>query len=167
MANTPSSVAKDLNGLATDVSIQHFGDSVLVLVSQLGKVGNLIQVTLPATTPLSPAPPPDPLEPNVQQFPPIPTAIQLTNLLGHAPSEHTRILHNLYASQIAAIIWNTIPDDPGAQIPRKNVVVGIALRKTEANGDSSSPTEGERETFAGVMNTVQELLRRGKRYSVQ
>ncbi|KAL0581539.1 hypothetical protein V5O48_000468 [Marasmius crinis-equi] len=152
--------SRNLNGIDTDVSIQHFRDSVLVLVSQLGKVGNLIQATIPPTTPLLPAPPPDPLEPNVQRLPPIPTAIQLTNLLGHAPSDHIHTLHNLYASQIAAIIWNAVPDDPGAQIPRKNVVIGIALRKTKTD-DDSSPTEGEREIFSGVMTMVQEILRKG------
>ncbi len=35
-------IAKDLNGINTEVVIQTFADRILVLVTQLGKVGNLV-----------------------------------------------------------------------------------------------------------------------------
>ncbi|KAG7092570.1 hypothetical protein E1B28_008918 [Marasmius oreades] len=155
-----SSITIDLNDVPTGVSIQTFKDSVLVLVSQVGKVGNLIQVTLPPTTPLLPAATADPLESNTRQLPPIPAATHLTSLLGHAPSEYRHTLHNLYASQIASLIWNMAPEDPTSQA-RKTIIVGIALQKSKTNDDTSSPTETEKETFTGVMRTVQELLEKG------
>ncbi|KAK7054788.1 hypothetical protein VNI00_003251 [Paramarasmius palmivorus] len=149
--------SKEIDGITTEISIQHFADSILVLVTQLGKVGNLIQASLPATTPLLPIPPPDPTQPNVQQLPPVPTAIQLTNLLGHAPSEHLHTLHNLYASQIASILWYMEADDPMSQRVRRNVIVGISLQKSQDTVDSRGPSERERNTFAAVMAMVQEL----------
>ncbi|KAF9265484.1 hypothetical protein L218DRAFT_957065 [Marasmius fiardii PR-910] len=152
-----SSITKDINDIPTDASIQIFKDSVLVLVSQVGKVGNLIQATLPPTTPLLPASIPDPLEPNERPLPPVPTGIHLTNLLGHAPTEHMHTLHNLYASQIASLVWTEAPEDPA----RKSVVVGIALRMSKSNNDFSSPTQTEKDTFVGVMDMVRELLVKG------
>ncbi|KAK7467225.1 hypothetical protein VKT23_004283 [Stygiomarasmius scandens] len=140
----------------TEISIQIFADAVLVLVTQVGKVGNLIQASLPATVPLQPAPPPDPLYPNALTLPPPPIAIQLTPLLGYAPSEHTQTLHNLYASQIATIIWTAEAASP-LQVSRKNVIVGIALRKTTTT-EQSGLNEEERNTFSRVMSMIQEML---------
>ncbi|THU87268.1 hypothetical protein K435DRAFT_917182 [Dendrothele bispora CBS 962.96] len=152
-----ATLSRQLNGILTEISIQNFADAVFVLVTQVGKVGNLIQVSLPATIPLQPAPPPDPLYPDVLSLPPPPIAIQLTPLLGHASSEHIQTLHNLYASQIATITWTTEAALP-LQMSRKNVIVGIALRKTTPAAEKPELSEEERSTFAGIMSMIQEML---------
>lgn len=38
----PAHVRKEIHGVATDIVIQAFSDRILVLVTQLGKVGNLV-----------------------------------------------------------------------------------------------------------------------------
>lgn len=113
-----------------------------------------IQASLPATTPITSS---DNSEPNPSALPPPPIAIQLTPLLGSAPSDRIQTLHNLYASQIATIVWLAESENP-LQINRKNVVVGIALRRSSENSDSDL-SESERTTFYGVMAAIKELLR--------
>ncbi|GAW01146.1 hypothetical protein LENED_002725 [Lentinula edodes] len=108
-----------LYGVPTEISLQYYGDSTLILVTQVGKVGNL--VSLPATIPVTPSAP-DTTEPNSPILPPPPIAIQLTPLFGSAPSDRIQTLHNLYASQIATIIWLAETENP-LQVVRKNVVV--------------------------------------------
>ena len=71
-----------LEGVQTDILLQAFADRIVVLVTQLGKVGSLvcpcfricsnqfaltvsqIQATMPSTMPLLPPPLPDPSKPN-------------------------------------------------------------------------------------------------------
>lgn len=43
MAST-TQTTKDIEGISTDVVIQQFADRILVLVTQLGKVGNLVRL---------------------------------------------------------------------------------------------------------------------------
>ncbi|GBE82165.1 hypothetical protein BKA93DRAFT_219783 [Sparassis latifolia] len=147
-----------LDGIPTEVLLQTYADRTLVLVTQLGKVGNLIQATIPPTAPLLPAPPPNPLQPNVTPLPVPPTSIQLTPLLGNAPSDRLHTLYSLYASQIATVLW---AEEAGnlLQGDRRGVVVGIALHKT-AETEDDGLTEHEREVFHGVMDMVRDLLRR-------
>ncbi|KAJ3869955.1 hypothetical protein EV359DRAFT_28884 [Lentinula novae-zelandiae] len=147
---------KTLYGVPTEISLQYYGDSTLILVTQVGKVGNLIQVSLPATIPLTPSAP-DTTEPNAPILPPPPIAIQLTPLFGSAPSDRIQTLHSLYASQIATIIWLAETENP-LQVVRKNVIVGIALRRSDQAGELGL-TEMERQTFYGAMSAIQELLR--------
>ncbi|KAF8212154.1 hypothetical protein K438DRAFT_1915897 [Mycena galopus ATCC 62051] len=148
-------LSRELHGNTTEIVIQTFADRILVLVTQLGKVGNLIQATIPETIPLLPAIQ-DPVQPNVQALPEPPAAIQLTPLLGNAPSEHIQTLHCLYASQIATLIWTAGSSNP-LEVSRKPVVVGIALRKSDGT-DGEGLTGNERSVFVGVMSMVQELL---------
>jgi len=148
-------LSRELQGNTTEIVIQTFADRILVLVTQLGKVGNLIQATLPDTIPLGPAIQ-DPAQPNIQALPEPPAAIQLTPLLGNAPSEHLQTLHCLYASQIATLLWTAGSSNP-LEVSRKPVIVGIALRKSESNDDGGL-TESERSVFAGVMSMLQQLL---------
>ncbi|KZT09517.1 uncharacterized protein LAESUDRAFT_674244 [Laetiporus sulphureus 93-53] len=154
---SPTQACREVEGITTEVLLQAFSDRILVLVTQMGKVGNLIQATIPATTVIDPAPPPDPSHPNVTSLPVPPTAIQLTPLLGNAPSEHMQALHSLYASQIATIIWASEAEGT-LEVERRGVVVGLALRKTdEAEGMGLS--KHEREVFYGIMDMVDELAR--------
>ncbi|KAJ6596972.1 hypothetical protein DFH09DRAFT_1258696 [Mycena vulgaris] len=148
-------ISRELQGNVTEIVVQTFADRVLVLVTQLGKVGNLIQATIPDTTPLFPAVQ-DPDQPNSQALPEPPASIQLTPLLGNAPSQHIQTLHCLYAAQIATIIWTAGSSNP-LEVSRKGVIVGIALRKSDGHDDANL-TESERSVFAGVMSMVLELV---------
>ncbi|KAF5377045.1 hypothetical protein D9757_007707 [Collybiopsis confluens] len=150
----PSSTVT-LENTRTEVSVQHYADSTLVIVTQVGKVGNLVWLIDKSAGAVTPAVP-DPSEPNVQSLPPPPIAVQLVPLLGAAPSDHIQTLHNLYASQIATLVWLANSESP-LQVARKKVVVGIALRRSGKSDSDLSDTE--RTTFHGVMAALQELLR--------
>ncbi|KAJ6630881.1 hypothetical protein B0H10DRAFT_1983591 [Mycena sp. CBHHK59/15] len=139
-------LSRELEGNLTELVIQTFADRILVLVTQLGKVGNLIQAAIPDTTPLVP-PIQDPSQPNLEALPEPPPAIQLTSLLGNAPSQHVQTLHSLYAAQIATIVW-TAGSNSSLEVSRKSVIVGIALRKSDGN-DGTGLTGNERSVFAG------------------
>jgi proteasome assembly chaperone 3 len=111
-----------------------------------------IQASLPSTIPLLP------FQPNNQQaLPAPPAAIELTPVLGSAPSEHLQTLHSLYATQIATIIWQRESESAKDIMHRRSVIVGIALRQSLVGSDEHL-TENERELFLQVMSMVQELL---------
>ncbi|KZP00062.1 hypothetical protein CALVIDRAFT_595486 [Calocera viscosa TUFC12733] len=135
------SVARELDGVHTELNIQTYADRVLVLVTQLNKVGCLIQATLPLAVPLLP--------PLPGQLPQPSTATVLTPLFGAPPSEHLHDLYSLYANQIAAIIWTA----EGAAGSRRPVVVGVALqRRKEEEGQGL--TSRERSVFEDIMKMV-------------
>ncbi|KAF9227688.1 hypothetical protein BS17DRAFT_774160 [Gyrodon lividus] len=135
--------------------IQAFTDRILVLITQVGKVGNLIQASIPSTTPLRldalfPDPAPEPL-------PSPPAAIQLTPLFGSAPSEHMQTLHSLYAAQIATLIW-LADDEELMGSDRRSVIVGVALRKSK-NVSEEELNKEERQVFHGIMDTLRTSLK--------
>ncbi|TFK55123.1 hypothetical protein OE88DRAFT_1653785 [Heliocybe sulcata] len=106
-------------------------------------------------------PKPDPDEPNAFPFPAPPPSIQLTPLFGSASSEHIRTLHSLYASQVATIVWTMEAEHAVDALPRRRVIVGIALKNRSGSDDGSSKlTEDERAVFHGVMRTIQGMLTR-------
>ncbi|KAI0065402.1 hypothetical protein BV25DRAFT_1798433 [Artomyces pyxidatus] len=143
-----------LNSVRTEVLIQGFADRFLVLVTQVGKVGNLIQATIPATVQL-PSAPVDTHEPNQRPLPPPPPSIELTPLLGHAPSPDAQPLYSLYAAQIATLVW-TAETERGLIAPsRPSVIVGLALRKAGQGEDASN---ADTTVFHGVMDMVRDLL---------
>jgi len=150
----PSQASKELNEIPTDVLIQSYADRILVLVTQMGKVGNLIQASIPDTVPLLPPPPSHPSNPNRLLLPPPPAAIQLTYLLGGSSSEHMQTLHSLYAAQIATILW-THESQTALEPSRRSIVVGVALRGRDGDADAD---KRERAVFEGVMSMLQELL---------
>jgi len=96
-------------------------------------------------------------EPNASALPPPPPSIQLTPLLGSAPTDHLRTLYALYASQVATILW--IAEVGGlTDERRRSVVVGLALgRSGEEEGQGLSVAE--RETFHQVMDMVKDLVK--------
>ncbi|KDR81678.1 hypothetical protein GALMADRAFT_239794 [Galerina marginata CBS 339.88] len=155
-AFTPRQTTRNLDGRQTQVFLQTFGDRVLVLVTQLGKVGNLIQATLPATAPLM-SNTADSSQPNKHLLPEPSPAVQLTSLLGSSPSAHLQTLHSLYASQIATIIW-TEESKAGLEGLRRGVVVGLALHKLGENEETQGGQRG-REVFEGVMSMLYDLLK--------
>ena len=168
---TQKQSSKDINGIKTEVVLQPFADRILILITQLGKVGNLvrlrklttiktntdshtkIQASIPQTAPLLAQPPPGEEGPNGHALPPPPPSIQLTPLLGSAPTDHLRTLHALYASQAATIVWIAEADEG-----RRSVIVGLALKKTVGDEDQRL-TVAERETFYQVMAMVGDLVK--------
>ncbi|TFK92311.1 hypothetical protein K466DRAFT_573158 [Polyporus arcularius HHB13444] len=154
-----ANIAREIEGVQTDVLLQAFADRILVLVTQLGKVGSLIQATVPSTMPLLPAPPPDPEHPNIVPLPVPPPSLQLTPLLGSAPTERIQTLHSLYASHISTLVW-TMEEASVMEADRRAVVVGIALAKAPGTvADSSSElSPHDRRVFYGVMEMLRDLL---------
>ena len=107
--------------------------------------------------PLLPPPPPDPENPNDIPLPVPPPSLQLTPLLGSAPSDRVQTLHSLYASQIATLVW-TMEEASVLEADRRPVVIGIALAKPSDSSESSELSPRDREVFYGVMELVRELL---------
>lgn len=151
-----STTTRTVSGLKTEVSVKNYGDAVFVVVTQLQKLGNIIQASIPPTAPLNPAPAPTPNDPN--PLPPISPAIQTTQLLGQAPTEHLQTLHSLYASQIATLIW-TYEGNLSALIPRRNIITAISLKQSQTKEEETVADE-ERALFRAVMEMVDELLTR-------
>lgn len=114
-----------------------------------------IQASIPQTVPLLAQPSPDE-EPNASVLPPPPPSIQLTPLLGSAPTDHLRTLYALYVSQVATIIW--IAEAGGLVDERRSVIVGLALKKSGGEEDQGLST-AERETFHQVMSMVEDLIK--------
>lgn len=121
-----------------------------------------IQASIPAATPLPP-----PLAPPA--LPPIPPAITLASLLGQPPSG-MQTVYNLYASQIAAILWAYEGGDGSSRRP---VVAGLALKRSktavdsalvadgggdEETGGAGEASEEDRELFRNVMAMIKEVL---------
>lgn len=169
---------KDLETIPTEVVIQTFSDRVLVLVTQLGKVGSLvrylvgesdhlnnetqIQAVMPATAPLL-RPPQPPARQDAYDLPTPNPSIQLTPLFGTPPPsasspERMLTLQNLYAAQIATLVWAA-----EAESEAKAVVIGVALKPSRDGAEltgEAGVTETERRTFGGVMQMVVDLMAR-------
>ncbi|KAF8511370.1 hypothetical protein JB92DRAFT_2934750 [Gautieria morchelliformis] len=134
----------------TQLARSIFADRILLLITQVEKIGNLIQVSIPPTAPLFPASHTTATSESeradgisaepTQSLSSPPPSIQSTPLLGSGPSEHIQTLHSLYASHAATLVWLSAEGHGGE---RKPVVVGIALRKADV---------------WGVMDMVGELL---------
>ena len=167
--------SKVINGIQTEVVLQPFADRIFILITQLGKVGNLvrwrklltaktntnfcakIQASIPPTAPLLAQPSPDTQDPNISALPPPPPSIQLTPLLGSAPTDHLRTLYTLYASQVATMIW--IAEAGGLMDERRrSVILGLALKKS-GGGEDQGLSEAERETFHQVMGMIRDLVK--------
>jgi len=137
---------RTIDGVETDIVLQSYVDRVLILVTQLGKVGSLIQASMPETVPFPPSLPIDPYSETLKLVEPM-SSIELTPLLGTAPSQDIATLHDLYVSQIATLFWTQ-----GPMGDRRNVVVGLALKKQENE-------EVFRTTFTSIMRMFLELLK--------
>ncbi|KAJ3490207.1 hypothetical protein NLI96_g1590 [Meripilus lineatus] len=111
---------------------------------------------MPSTTPLLPAQPTDSTDLQTPSLPPPPPGIELTFLLGSAPTEHLRTLHSLYASQVATLVW--VAEGESLEVERKGVIVGIALRPVKEPGKDGHLSARERTIFHGVMDMVKELI---------
>jgi len=142
---------RDIESIHTQVIIQTFSDRVLVIVTQLRKVGTLIQASVPATIALVDA---TSDTSDAGTLPPVHPSIDLTYLFGHAPSSDHQTLYSSYAAQIATLIWTS---ERYSQIgsSRTPVVVGVALKLSRSVEGLSST---DRATFLQVMDLIRELL---------
>ncbi|KAG9127022.1 hypothetical protein FRC07_000998 [Ceratobasidium sp. 392] len=148
--------AQEIQGVPTNLVVHSFGDRIVIFITQLGKIGCLIQASIPSSVPLIPPPPPPAL-------PLPPTATSLTPLLGHPPDARSVTLFNLYASQAAAIAWAK-----AGQLHRRPVIVGLALKRTKnppTSNDGTSEVEDdfeisdvERATFKEIMGMLMDCL---------
>ncbi|KAG9074884.1 hypothetical protein FRC06_010406 [Ceratobasidium sp. 370] len=145
--------AQEIQGVATNLVVHSFGDRIVIFITQLGKIGCLIQASIPSSVPLLPPPPPPAL-------PPPPTATTLTPLLGHPPDARSVTLFNLYAAQAAAIAWAK-----AGQLGRRPVIVGLALKRnrpTSSNADEAEDdfeiSDVERATFREIMSMLMDCL---------
>ncbi|GAA5918509.1 hypothetical protein JCM6882_001360 [Rhodosporidiobolus microsporus] len=168
--------ARIVNGVHTDVLVQSFADRILVVVTQLGRIGCMIQVSPPPPTLPSPVPPPPSSNSLLASLPPPHPSTVLSPLFGVPPSPHISSLHDLYASQIGAIVFSRsgggggpgggLEDLGGMPVlagAAKPVVLGIALKiKPPAEGEEGDGeggvTEEERQTFGEVMEMILECL---------
>jgi proteasome assembly chaperone 3 len=125
-----------------------------------------MQANIPPAVPLLPIPPLADIRAGT--FPPPPAAsVQLTSLMGIAPSAHLQTLHALYATQIATLIWaleGEAAGDAETMATRRPVVVGVALKRDASPGPAQATGSGlsgsERAVFLGVVAMLVELLRK-------
>ncbi|GAA5950786.1 hypothetical protein JCM21900_002017 [Sporobolomyces salmonicolor] len=151
-----------VNGIQTDVLVQSFADRILVLVTQLGRIGCMIQVSPPPPTLPSSLPPPgatisSSLLPDLP--PPHPSTL-LNPLFGVPPTPHVSALHDLYASQIGAIVFRKFALE-AAGGGAKPVVLGIGLKLSTAGKEEDEEggvSEEERGTFREIMEMVLECI---------
>ncbi|KAF4578812.1 Proteasome Assembly Chaperone [Pleurotus pulmonarius] len=148
-----TSRSQEIDGQNTDVLLQYYADRILVVVTQFGKVGGLIQASIPSTAPL--LVPSDAPHADEDQLPQPPPSIQLTPLMGSAQSDHMHTLNSLYASQIATLVW--LAEEEALRPTRRNVVVGLALRRTDSE-TMPGLIDVEKRTFVQIMGMVREAL---------
>jgi len=125
--------ARLLNGIHTEVLVTGFRDKIFVIVTQYGKIGSLVYVTVDShlPTPLS-----------VTSS----TSTNVKFLLGSITP-----LYQLYASHIATVIATENSSDGRA------VVVGLALMKNNDNDTGDQDEEiGDKELFNEIESMVKE-----------
>jgi len=148
-------IERDIESVHTQVIIQTFSDRVLVIVTQLQKVGTLIHASVPTTISLAetPSSSDEPAsDTGGSTLAPVHPSIDLTYLFGNAPSPDRQTLYSSYAAQIATLVWTSERDGRTSHNP---VVVGIALKPPRS---SEKPSDTDRATFLQVMDLVREAL---------
>lgn len=146
---------RDIESVHTQVIVQTYSDRILVIVTQLQKVGTLIHVSVPATVALTEVSPDESVSNDTSStLPPVHPSIDLTYLFGSAPSPDHQTLYSSYAAQIAALVWTS---QQHGQIGSSHtpVVVGVALKSPHS---SEKPSGTDRAAFLQVMDLVREAL---------
>ncbi|GAA5893091.1 uncharacterized protein JCM6883_007564 [Sporobolomyces salmoneus] len=151
---------RSIHSIQTDLLIQSFHDRILVILTQLGRIGCLIQVLPPPST-LPAALPRPPNGSASPSLPPPHPSLVLSPLFGVPPTPHIAALHDLYASHVASILFEKMSaDTQGMEV--KPVVLGIGLKRKqdqqEEGKEESEISEKERETFMQVMEMVKECI---------
>lgn len=155
-------LATKVNGVHLEVLTQRFTDRVLVLITQVNKVGFLYQVSAPLHSQqasLSRAKASTLPELQDLALAPANPSFVILNLLGASPDEHTEMLHHLYATQVASIVLHSSQSSAkGDRWTGNQVIVGLALKRdrTAEEVESEPITSSERSTFAAAMRLVLE-----------
>ena len=162
----------------TEVLCQLFSDRILVLVTQLGKIGVMLHVSAPSSAAASLSIAQRSSQPEFSNLThvcisvavfagsdslcrlpaPDPSSV-VTTLMGSAPSTHAEHLHELYAAQIGAIVFTQSATSSTNDVPwqGRGVVVGLGLKDLRRGAEADGPIQSdERETFAQVMKLVME-----------
>ncbi|CAO1633638.1 unnamed protein product [Sympodiomycopsis kandeliae] len=159
-------LTRTIDGVETSIVIQEYSDRSFVLVTQLRRIGVVIQASVPADTPLSSAPTQgdnqwnDDFEdddPDDSVSDPLSHSANLvqTPLLGIAPSDQAD-LYSLYVSVIHGIIRSN-NQGTDEQKDHRPVIVSLALKT--ASGSQSSVelmAEEQREVFLQVVQAVKD-----------
>ncbi|KAH9966764.1 hypothetical protein BC827DRAFT_1354227 [Russula dissimulans] len=146
---------RDIESVHTQVIIQTFSDRVLVIVTQLQKVGMLIHASLPSTSALIETALDDVASDAASStLPPAHPSTDLTYIFGNAPSPDHQTLYSSYAAQIATLVWASERHGQAgsSHIP---VIIGIALKSPRS---SETPSGTDRATFLQVMDLVRDAL---------
>ncbi|KDE09133.1 hypothetical protein MVLG_00847 [Microbotryum lychnidis-dioicae p1A1 Lamole] len=141
--------------IPTEILVQVFTDRVMIIVTQLGRIGSLLQVNRPVPglpTPLRPTTSHNPQDAFLSSLPLPHPASTLTTLLGVAPSTRATSLYQLYAQQLGAIVFDSLGE------AAKPVVLGIALKEFPArHGDDKEHVgDRERKVFREVLKRIVE-----------
>ncbi|GAA5937431.1 uncharacterized protein JCM15063_002904 [Sporobolomyces koalae] len=152
-----------IQSIKTDLLIQSFNGRILVVLTQLGKIGCLIQIHPPPSTLPAPLPLPSRMATSdTPSLPPAHPSVTLSPLFGVPPSPHIQALHDLYATHIGSILFDKMTRDThGMQV--KPVILGIGLKRSQGaeeveTDQESRITDDERETFMQVMDMVKECI---------
>lgn len=173
-----------IHSIQTDLMIQSFNDRILVILTQLGRIGCMVSPGSPVVlfasrvdfsflSQIQVSPPPSTLpaalpshsssfnSSALSSLPPPHPSSTLSPLFGVPPSPHVSALHDLYASQIAAILFEKMTrETQGMEV--KPVVLGIGLKRSQDTEKEDEEESGisvdERETFSQVMEMVKECI---------
>jgi hypothetical protein len=89
--------------------------------------------------------------------PPDPSAV-ITRLLGSAPTDEEEALYELYVRQIAACVYARagpgVAQDDAPPWDGRGVVVGLALKRTDATEVDDDDGSAARRTLAGILELV-------------
>ncbi|KAG0147241.1 hypothetical protein CROQUDRAFT_656350 [Cronartium quercuum f. sp. fusiforme G11] len=154
-----------IDGIRTDVLVQSFADRILILVTQLGKVGTLTQISMPMTSidepyELSPAVP----SLNLPSLPVPHTSLQISPLLSTPPSD-SKIIYEVYLNQIGMLVLTGFGPRPNPPLPpsqafgrgSRQLVVGLALDfASKASKAGEGDSDKERIKFGSIMEMVME-----------
>lgn len=145
--------------------MQRFTDRILILVTQLHKVGALYQASAPLNSLPSVQRIREPTTSELQELhlPPPDPSLAVSKLMGSVSSEEQETLHHLYVSELASLVFGglgTLPEDVDMDTYQpfegRTVVVGLALKDVRKSGSleqqQSLEEVGklERTTFAQV-----------------
>ncbi|KAI0006127.1 hypothetical protein BJV74DRAFT_22234 [Russula compacta] len=146
---------RDIESVHTQVIIQTFSDRILVIMTQLQKVGTLIHASVPTTIALAETSSVDlASDATGSTLPPVHPSINLTYLFGNAPSPDHQALYSSYAAQIATLVWTS---ERYGRVGTSHlpVVVGVALKLPRSSERHSGR---DRTTFLQVMELVRDAL---------
>lgn len=158
--------AVSISGIHTEILVQRFTDRILILVTQLNKVGVLYQASAPpnSVSPVQRVRRPTVPELQELQLPPPDPSLTVSRLMGSVTNEEQETLYQLYVSEIASVVLGGLgqlsPEDLDPDTSNytpfggRTVVVGLALKDARKVMGDEDAAKLERSTFAEVLKMV-------------